>query len=57
MVQDIGRSMGVKGRLLVGWWRESFGLIVLLGLLIGVTVAQAKSPEQGMLLNRRDGRG
>ena len=58
MVQCMGRSKRSesKGRLLTGWWKGTFGLIALLGLLMGVMVAQVKPPEQERLLERRDGR-
>jgi WD40 repeat protein len=58
MVQCMGRSKRSesKGRLLTGWWKGTFGLIALLGLLMGVMVAQVKPPERERLLERRDGR-
>jgi WD40 repeat protein len=56
MVQGTGRNNGSKGRLLAGWWKGSFGLIALLGLLMGMMMAQVKSPEQGRLLDGRDER-
>jgi probable HAF family extracellular repeat protein len=46
MVQGTGRNNGSKGRLLAGWWKRNFGLIMLLGLLMGMIMAQVKSPEQ-----------
>lgn len=54
MVQCMGRSKRSesKGRLLTGWWKGTFGLIALLGLLMGVMVAQVKPPERERLLER-----
>mgnify|MGYP000293353285 CR=1 FL=1 len=43
MIQGTGRNNGSKGRLLVGWWKWIFGLIALLGLVMGVMLAQVKS--------------
>jgi predicted MFS family arabinose efflux permease len=45
MVQGTGRNNGVKGGLLVGWRKETFGLIAVLGLLIGMMVAQPLFPK------------
>jgi len=46
MMQGMGRSNGKrsKGRLLAGWWKRTFGLIAVLGLLMGMMAAQVKSP-------------
>jgi WD40 repeat protein len=58
MMKGVGRNKvkGSKGRLLAGWWKGTFGLIAVLGLLMGIMVAQVKSPEQERLLERRDRR-
>jgi WD40 repeat protein len=58
MVQSMEREKrkGIKGRLLVGWWKRTFGLIAVLGLLMGMIVAQVKPPEQKRFLERRNGR-
>ena len=57
MMQGMGRNerKGSKGRLLTGWWKGTFGLIVLLGLLIGMMAAQVKSIERERLSERRQG--
>jgi hypothetical protein len=58
MMKGTGRDKvkGSKGRLLVGWWKRTFGLIAVLGLLVGTIAAQVNSPEQERLLERRDRR-
>ena len=52
MVKGTGRNNGSKGRLLAGWWKGTFGLIAVLGLLMGMMAAQVKSPGR----ERQEGR-